>query len=273
MTVRPGFIETLACAQQRNNSLLCVGLDPQAEKIANYGVDLTGFLRAIVDATADQVCAYKPQFAHFAAMAAESALEEIIDYIHNQYPGIPVILDAKRGDIGSTAEKYAEEAFGRYAADAVTVNPYLGGDTLTPFLQYTDKGVVVLCKTSNPGSGELQNLVLDTGERLFERVARLAANQWNSHGNVLLVVGATWPQELARVRAIVGDMPLLIPGIGAQGGDLQQTLKHGLSANGDGLILSASRSILYAGDKGADFAEKARLACETINLAVQDMLA
>lgn len=266
------FVDTLTAAQQRHASLLCVGLDPQPDKIAGYGVSLGEFLRAIVDATADQVCAYKPQFAHFAALSAEHELQEIIEYIHTRHPGIPVILDAKRGDIGSTAEKYSIEAFDRYGADAVTVNPYLGGDTLQPFLQRADKGVIILCKTSNPGSGEIQNLPLTAGGRLFEHVAQLAAKQWNANGNVMLVVGATWPQELARVRAIVGDMPLLIPGIGAQGGDLWQTLKYGLTATGEGLVLSASRSVLYAGKNPGNFAEKARQAAEAINLACQDIL-
>ncbi len=266
-----GFIERLTSAQQQNASLLCVGLDPQPEKLAQYKVNLGGFLRRIVDATADQVCAYKPQFAHFAALSAETELQAIIEYIHQQYPHIPVILDAKRGDIGSTAERYAAEAFDRYRADAVTVNPYLGGDTLQPFLQRAEKGVIVLCKTSNPGSGEIQNLQLAAGGTVFEQVARLAAKQWNGNNNVMLVVGATWPQELARVRRLVGDMPLLVPGIGAQGGDLRQTLKYGLTAEGSGLVLSASRSVLYAGDGPENFAEKARLACETINLSVQEL--
>jgi len=273
VTSQPGFIDKLAAAQQKNASLLCVGLDPLPEKIQQYGVSLGEFLRAIVDATADLVCAFKPQHAHFAALAAEDELQDIIGYIHTKYPSIPVILDAKRGDIGSTAEKYAQEAFDRYRADAVTVNPYLGGDALQPFLQRSDKGVIVLCKTSNPGSGEIQNLSLADGTRVFEQVAHLACEKWNTNNNVMLVVGATWPEELARVRAIVGDMPLLIPGIGAQGGDLRQTLKYGLTAEGAGLVLSASRSVLYAGDSPGNFAEKARLAAEAIKLAAQDIVA
>lgn len=273
MTSPTGFLEKLATAQRSNASLLCVGLDPQPEKIARYGVSLGEFLRAIVEATADQVCAFKPQFAHFAALSAEDELQAIIEYIHTKHPAIPVILDAKRGDIGSTAEKYAAEAFDRYGADAVTVNPYLGGDTLQPFLQRRDKGVIVLCKTSNPGSGEIQNLELADGSRLFQQVARLASKKWNGNQNVMLVVGATWPEELAQVRAIVGDMPLLIPGIGAQGGDLRKTLKYGLTADGTGLVLSASRSVLYAGDAPHNFAPKARLAAEAIRLAAQDIIA
>ena len=194
----------------------------------------------IIDATAGYACCYKAQFAHFAAVGAEAELQLTIDYI--QSLGIPVILDAKRGDVGSTGDFYAREAFDRYHADAVTANPYMGGDSLKPLLEREDKGVLLLCRTSNPGGTDLQNLVLATGEQLFERVAELAANQWNKNSNVGLVVGATQPEELARVRQITGDMTLLLPGIGAQGGDIKASLAAG---QGGGLIISASRSILY----------------------------
>ena len=188
-------------------------------------------------------------------------LQQIIEHIHQQHPAIPVILDAKRGDIGSTAEQYANEAFIRYQADAVTVNPYMGGDTIEPYTQFKNKGVVVLCKTSNAGSGELQNLTLASGETLFQRVAQQATDHWNENLNVLLVVGATYPEELAQIRGIVGDMPLLIPGIGAQGGDVQATLQAGLRADGLGLIISSSRGIIYAGDRADNFAAAAKDAC------------
>ena len=256
------FVDSLAQAQQRNHSLVCVGLDPDPAK---FPVHLRGnpdavfaFNRAIIDATADLVCCYKPQIAHFAALGAEDALERCIAYIHAQHPGIPVILDAKRGDIGSTAERYAAEAFDRYRADAVTVNPYLGRDSVQPFLDRADKGVVLLCRTSNPGARDFQDL--DCGGRpLYQHVAETVARDWNRHRNCLLVVGATWPQELAQVRALVGDMPFLVPGVGAQGGDVQAILEHGQAGNGGGLAISSSRAILYAGSDG-DFADAARRA-------------
>lgn len=257
------FIQRLEQRQREANSLLCVGLDPQPDKLAALGVDLATWLKDIVDATAEYACAFKPQIAHFSAMAAEQHLADIIQYIHRNHPDIPVILDSKRGDIGSTAERYAEEAFERYRADALTASPYLGGDTLTPYTQYKDKGVVVLCKTSNPQSGQLQDLVLQSGQALFLHVAKLAAEQWNNNNNVMLVVGATYPEQLKAIRERVGDMPLLIPGIGAQGGDLAATLNAGLRADGLGLMISASRSIIYAGND-ADYAQKAGLAAEQL---------
>lgn len=256
------FIERLAAAQIRNESLLCVGLDPEIERfppaLAGNPSPIFQFNKAIVDATADLVCAYKPQFAHYAACEAEDQLERTIDYIHRVYPHLPVILDAKRGDIGNTAERYAIEAFERYGADAVTVNPYLGGDSLEPFLRRADRGVIVLCRTSNPGALDLQDL--PTGARkVYQVVAELAARRWNGQGNCMLVVGATFPRELAEVRAIVGDMPLLVPGVGAQGGSVQQVIESGQTAAGGGLVVSASRSILYA-RSDADFAAAARTA-------------
>jgi orotidine-5'-phosphate decarboxylase len=261
-----GFIQTLTEAWHRNDSLVCVGLDPEIERfprhLAAQGSPIFQFNKAVIDATADLVCAYKPQFAHYAAYEAEDQLERTIEYIHKTHPGVPVILDSKRGDVGNTAERYAIEAFERYGADAVTVNPYLGGDSLEPFLRREDKGVIVLCRTSNPGARDLQDLKV--GERaLYQVVAELAAQRWNSRGNCLLVVGATYPQELAQVRALVGDMPLLVPGVGAQGGDVTQAVRSGQTANGTGLIISSSRGILYAA-QGENFASAARSATEKL---------
>ena len=264
------FIQQLEQAQDNNQSLVCVGLDPNQQKIDALGVDLLTWLQNMVAATAAHVCAFKPQIAYFAALKAEDELTQIIQYIHHNYPNIPVILDAKRGDIGSTAEQYATEAFSRYQADAVTVNPYMGGDTIEPYTRFKDKGVVVLCKTSNAGSGELQNLQLADGRTLFQTVAHKASSDWNKNHNLLLVVGATYPEELAQIRQTVGDMPLLIPGIGAQGGDVEATLKAGLRTDGKGLIISSSRGIIYAGDTAKNYAAAAEQACvelkETINL-------
>jgi orotidine-5'-phosphate decarboxylase len=215
-----------------------------------------GFCRAIVDATAEFACAFKPQIAHFAALGAEGALQRLIAHIHAAHPGLPVILDSKRGDIGSTAQRYAVEAFDRYAADAVTVNPYLGRDSVQPFLDHADKGVVILCRTSNPGAGDLQDLVVD-GRPLYQHVAEKIAREWNAHGNCALVVGATWPEQLREVRAIVGsDVPFLVPGVGAQGGDVAAVVGNAKTADGTGLIVSSSRAILYA-SRGDDFAEAA----------------
>ncbi|MGA9342977.1 MAG: orotidine-5'-phosphate decarboxylase [Rhodanobacteraceae bacterium] len=265
------FQQTLADAWQRNDSLICVGLDPEIGRFPaalQHDADaIFSFCRAIVDATADLVCAFKPQIAHFAAHSAEDALRRVIAHIHAQHPGIPVILDAKRADIGSTAQHYASEAFDRYAADAVTVNPYLGRDAIEPFLSRADKGVVVLCRTSNPGARDLQDLKVG-GRKLYQHVAHIVAHEWNGNGNCMLVVGATYPEELGDVRRIVGNMPLLVPGVGAQGADLEQALRHGLTAAGNGLVISSSRAILYAGD-GADYAAAARAAALSLRDAVR----
>jgi len=265
-----GFTQRLARVWETNDSLVCVGLDPEIERfpsqIRGEPSPIFHFNKAVIDATADLVCAYKPQFAHYAAYEAEDQLERTIEYVHRAYPAVPVILDAKRGDIGNTAERYAIEAFERYGADAVTVNPYLGGDSLEPFLRHADKGVVVLCRTSNPGAGDLQDL--DVGSRpLYQVVAELAATRWNSRGNCLLVVGATYPRQLAEVRGLVGDMPLLVPGVGAQGGDVAQAVQSGQTRSGTGLIVSSSRAILYA-SAGADFARAARAATETLRMQI-----
>jgi orotidine-5'-phosphate decarboxylase len=264
------FTEQLAAAWQKNDSQLCVGLDPDPAKFPAHlkGRDdaIFEFCKTIVDATAALVCSFKPQIAYFAARRAEDQLEALIAHIHERHPGIPVILDAKRGDIGSTAEQYAVEAFERFKADAVTVNPYMGRDSVEPYLAFPDKGVILLCRTSNAGGSDLQFLDVG-GEKLYERVARLAAEQWNTTGQIGLVVGATFPAEIARVRAIVGEMPLLVPGIGAQGGDIEATVKAGRTAAGTGLMINSSRAILYAG-KGEDYASAARLAARETRDAI-----
>src|SRR3984893_9137030 len=264
------FIDNLAGGWERSISLVCVGLDPGIERfsrhIAAQPSPIFQFNKAIIDATADLVCAYKPQFAHYAAYEAEDQLERTIEYIHRSYPGIPVILDSKRGDVGNTAERYAIEAFERYGADAVTVNPYLGSDSLEPFLKHADKGVIILCRTSNPGARDLQDLQVG-GRKLYQVVADLAAREWNSRGNCLLVVGATYPRELAEVRTLVGDMPLLVPGVGAQRGDVAQVVQNGQTAQGTGLIISSSRGILYA-SSGEDFAGAARAATQQLRAEI-----
>ncbi len=266
------FIERLERSWARSDSLLCVGLDPEIERfpqhIAAHASPIFQFNKAIIDATADLACAFKPQFAHYAAYEAEDQLQRTVEYIHTAYPDVPVILDAKRGDVGNTAERYAIEAFERYEADAVTVNPYLGADSLEPFLKRADRGVIVLCRTSNSGARDLQDLpVGDGGRRLYHVVAELAARQWNTRGNCLLVVGATYPKELAQVRALVGTMPLLVPGVGAQGGDVAAAVRNGQTTAGTGLIVNSSRGILYA-SRGEDFAVAARTAAETLRAQI-----
>jgi orotidine-5'-phosphate decarboxylase len=259
------FYQQLQSAWASQGSMLCVGFDPDPKRLP---ASLQGkpegifeFCREIADATADLVCSFKPQFAYFASQRAEAQLEKLIRHLKDQYPHIPVILDSKRGDIGSTADHYALEAFDRYGADAITVSPYMGFDTIEPYLKHTGKGVIVLCRTSNPGGSDLQFLnVSPTGEPLYLHVAKLAASQWNSSGQIGLVVGATFPEEITKVRAIVGDMPLLIPGIGAQGGDIEATVKAGAVSGkpGTGMIINSSRAILYA-SSGNDFAQAARI--------------
>jgi orotidine-5'-phosphate decarboxylase len=260
------FVQRIQQAWTTADTLLCVGLDPDPARLPAHlaGADnpMFEFGRAIVDATADLVCAFKPQIAFYGAARAEDQLEMTIDHIRHHHPEVPVILDAKRGDIGSTAEMYAREAFERYRADAVTVNPYLGFDALAPFLAHADKGVVILCRTSNVGARDLQDFD-SKGRKLYQIVAEKAARDWNVHGNVMLVVGATYPEELAQVRAIVGDMPILVPGVGAQGGDVAAVVANGATAGGAGLVINASRAILYAGG-GSDYAQAARAAARKL---------
>ncbi|WP_153101385.1 orotidine-5'-phosphate decarboxylase [Paraburkholderia hayleyella] len=260
----PSFIQTLRQSWQQTNSLLCVGLDPDPAKfpgaLAHRADAIFEFCREIVDATAPYASSFKPQIAYFAAHRAEDQLEQLIAHIHLRHPGLPVILDAKRGDIGSTAEQYAREAFERYRADAVTVNPYMGFDSIEPYLAHPGKGVIVLCRTSNPGGSDLQFLDV-AGRPLYQAVAQLAAEKWNASGELGLVVGATFPQEIEIVRRMVGEMPLLIPGIGAQGGDVEATVRAGRSALGAGMLINSSRAIIYA-SKGDDFAEAAAQAAQ-----------
>lgn len=269
------YLALQASAWKQSRSMLCVGLDPDLARMPKPLADLEPaqatlrFCTGIVDATARWACAFKPQIAYFAAARAEAQLEALIDHIHRHHPGIPVVLDAKRGDIGATAEKYAVEVFERYNADAVTVSPFMGFDSIEPYLKGRDRGVYVLCRTSNPGGSDLQSLEVaakqgdkshaGAAERLYERVARLAAGPWNTNGQLGLVVGATFPDELARVRALAGKLPLLVPGIGAQGGDIERSVKAGMTADGFGMLVNSSRAILYAGS-GEDWAQAAAAA-------------
>jgi orotidine-5'-phosphate decarboxylase len=257
------FTTKLAAAWAKNNSLLCVGLDPDIEKlpafIKNQDEPFFAFNKAIIDATADSVCAFKPNVAFYEALGTSGIeqLKKTSSYIHETYPDIPVILDAKRADIGNTNDAYVTHIFDYLAMDAVTLHPYLGGEALQPFLARKDKGCIVLCRTSNPGAGELQDLLVD-GKPLYEHVARQVAETWNLQGNCQLVVGATYPAEMKAIRQIVGDdMAFLVPGIGAQGGDVEQAVKAGVTSKGDGLIINSARGIIYASN-GEDFAEAAR---------------
>jgi orotidine-5'-phosphate decarboxylase len=256
------FIKQLQQAQQAHDSMLCVGLDPEPAKFPGAWrgdvARIFDFCAAIVDATKAQACAFKPQIAYFAAHRAEDQLERLIAHIHDQAPGVPVILDAKRGDIGATAEMYAREAFERYRADALTLSPFMGFDSIEPYMRHAGKGLILLCRTSNAGGSDLQAQRLDSGERLYEHIARLAAGPWNRDGQLGLVVGATFPAEIARVRELAPRLPLLIPGIGAQGGDAAATVRAGWrgSPHPGPIIVSSSRAILYA-SAGADFAAAA----------------
>ena len=254
------FRAKLSARWRAADSLLCVGLDPDPERfpasLRGSGDAIFRFCREIVDATAELACAFKPQIAYFAAARAENQLEQLIAHIHREHPQVPVILDAKRGDIGATAEHYAREAFERYGADAVTLSPYMGKDSIEPFLAYADRGAFLLCRTSNAGGADLQMLDV-AGVPLYQRVATMAADEWNTGGQLGLVVGATYPAELARVRSLVGDMPLLVPGIGVQGGDVAASVAAGQTPDGTGMVINSSRAILYAG-AGLDYAERAR---------------
>ena len=261
------FIEQLRQAQQQNQSLLCVGLDPEPARLpAGVARDAQGiydFCVAIAEATHDLACAFKPQIAYFAAHRAEGELERLIARLRQIAPLVPVILDAKRGDIGSTAEQYAREAFERYGADAVTLSPFMGFDSVEPYLRYAGKGAFLLCRTSNPGGDDLQNqrLADQPGQpRLYEHVARLVQGPWNTNGQLGLVVGATYPAEIERVRALAPTVPLLIPGVGAQGGDARATVRAGWRPDGP-IVVNSSRAILYA-SSGADFAQAARAAAQ-----------
>jgi len=257
------FTDMLRAAGTQNQSMLCVGLDPEPSRFPlawrGDARRIYEFCAAIVDATADLVVAFKPQIAYFAAHRAEDQLEQLMAHMRVRAPQVPIILDAKRGDIGSTAEQYAREAFERYGADAVTLSPFMGFDSVQPYLQYPGKGAFLLCRTSNPGGDDLQNQRLASIEGqplLYEHVARLAQGPWNLNGQLGLVVGATYPAEIERVRAIAPTVPLLIPGVGAQGGDALATVRAGWRPDGP-IIVNSSRAILYA-SSGEDFAEAAR---------------
>ena len=260
------FIDKLNAVWRRNRSMVCVGLDPDLTKLPellrHQTMPIFEFNRAIIDATAPYVCAYKPQAAYYAGQDADDQLKMTIDYLHERYPDIPVILDVKRGDIGSTAAQYALEAFERYRADAVTVNPYMGTDALKPFLDYADRGVIILCRTSNPNSGDLQNLVCG-GKMVYEHVALLARDKWNYNNNVALVIGATYPEELKHVRGLCPEMPFLVPGVGAQGGDVEKVVRFGCDANGGGLAINSSRGIIYA-DRSENFGAAAGAAARQL---------
>lgn len=253
------FNEKLRAAQVGNKSFLCVGLDPDPSQIP-IG-DVASFLRAIIEATADLVCAYKPNLAFFEALGSRG-MAVLTETLADVPKGIPVIADGKRNDIPSTARFYAQALFDVYGFDGATVNPYLGSDALEPFLGYADRGIFVLCRNSNPGAADLQDLVLADGRRLYEAVAELARG-WNSRGNVGLVLGATWPQEVARVRALCPEMTLALVGVGAQGADVAATVAAALDSQGQGFIISSSRQVLYAAG-GKEFAKAARRAAQAL---------
>lgn len=245
------FTEQLQRAWTEQNSLLTLGLDPDPsrfpEEFKNSSTAIYDFCTGVVDACAPYVSAFKPQIAYFSSVNAEDQLAKLCAYIKQKHPKLPIVLDAKRGDIGSTARHYALEAFERYGADAVTLSPYMGMDSVEPYFEWSDKGVIILCRTSNPGGSDLQFTNLADGTPLYLHVAKLVAEQWNqATGQCALVVGATFPEEIAKVRAVVGDMPLLIPGIGTQGGDIPATVKAGMNSVGTGMMINSSRAILYA---------------------------
>ena len=266
MTKPLTFLDMLSAAERQNDSMLCVGLDPEPTRFpGRFKGDsnkIYDFCAAIVDATADLVIAFKPQIAYFAAHRAEGQLERLMEHMRRVAPQVPIILDAKRGDIGSTAEQYAIEAFERYGADAVTLSPFMGFDSVAPYLnpvKYAGKGAFLLCRTSNPGGDDLQNqrlAVVEGQPLLYEHIARLAQGPWNLNGQLGLVVGATYPAEIERVRTVAPTLPLLIPGVGAQGGDAVATVRAGWRP-GAPIIVNSSRAILYA-SSGDDFAAAAR---------------
>jgi orotidine-5'-phosphate decarboxylase len=263
------FQEKLQAAVAKNNSLLCVGLDPDLEKLPDIvrskPQPLFEFNKAIIDATADLACTFKPNPAFYEAHGAEGVtqLKMTADYLRQNYPDIPILLDTKRADIGNSNLGYAKYAFEYIQADAITLPPYMGGESLQPFFERKDKGFFILVRTSNPGSGEFQDLMVD-GKPLYENVAESVVSKWNQNGNCMLMVGATYPKELADLRQIAGgDMPILIAGLGAQGGDVKEAIEAGIGNNGQGLVANASRSIIFASE-GNDFAEAARTAAKQL---------
>ena len=252
--------------------MLCVGLDPDLarmpEGLGRSVADIEKFCMEIIKATAEYACAFKPQIAYFAANRAEAALENILAYANEVAPHATTILDAKRGDIGATAKQYAIEAFERYQADSVTLSPYMGSDSVEPYHAYPDRGLFLLCRTSNPGGNDLQFLNTEQQRPLYQTVAEMATTRWNPHQQVGLVVGATYPDEILQVRNLIGDAPLLVPGIGAQGGDLLNTVKNGLCKKGWGLLINSSRAILYA-DSSAQYAVAAAAEARRTRDAIQ----
>jgi orotidine-5'-phosphate decarboxylase len=261
------FIDKLLAASRRNKSLLCVGLDPDPESMPKLGI--LEFNKAIIDATADLVCVYKPNLAFYEASGIEGfkALQKTVEHIPDH---IPIIGDAKRGDIGNTAKAYAKALFVTFGFDAATVNPYLGFDSVEPFVGYNEKGVFILCRTSNPGAVDFQSLADARGTPLYEAVAR-KAKEWNVHGNIGLVVGATYTEELKTIRQLCPEMPILIPGIGAQGGDLASTVRYGVDAQGEKAIIAVSRQILYA-SREKDFAQAARQKAQELRDSINELV-
>ena len=256
------FIQKLTEAITQNNSLLCVGLDPDLEKLPEHikqGPDpLFTFNKAIIDATGDLVCAFKPNSAFYEAFGPDGIrqLKQTIDYIKQHYPHVVTILDAKRADIGNTNNGYVQFIYDYLGFDSVTLHPYLGHEALQPFLERSDKGAIILCRTSNPGASEFQDLIVD-GRPIYEHVAEAVKKTWNTHNNCLLVVGATYPAEMKTIRQLVGDMPFLVPGVGAQGGDIAAVMAAGVDSQGQGMMINSGRAIMYA-SSGKDFAEAAR---------------
>ena len=273
------FIEKLK-NKWNEGKFVCVGLDgdynllPKSVKDGSKETSIFNFNKAIIDSTSDLVSAYKPQVAHYeeAGLDGWSALSKTIKYLNESCPDIPVILDAKRGDIGATNKHYSKAIFDNLGFDAVTVNPYLGKESLEPFLTYKNKGIIILVRTSNPGAKEIQDLVIEgEGAPLYQHLAKIIASDWNYNHNCGVVVGSTYPEELKKVREIIGDMPILIPGIGTQGGDLEAAVKNGINSQKQGIIISSSRSIIYA-SSGEDFAEAARIETEKLHNQITNIL-
>lgn len=268
------FDQKIRAAMTKNNSLVCVGLDADLDKlpphIASSPSPLFEFNKAIIDATADLVCSYKPNSAFYEALGGDGMkqLKQTADYLHENYPDIPIILDAKRADIGNTNNGYVHLAYDYLGMDAVTLHPYLGKEALEPFLSREDKGSIILCRTSNPGAAEFQDLISE-GKPLYEHVAEAVATSWNTHNNCMLVVGATYPDEMKQIRSIVGDMLFLVPGVGAQGGDVEAIMKAGIDSKKQGMIISSSRGIIYA-SSGEDFAEAARNETKKLQIEINN---
>ncbi|AGF46833.1 orotidine-5'-phosphate decarboxylase [Candidatus Kinetoplastibacterium desouzaii TCC079E] len=270
------FIDKLEKSFEETKSLLQIGLDPNPNlfphELRHKKNSILDFCIGIVDATAEYACSFKPQIAYFSANRAEEQLEELCSYIKNKYPNLPIVLDSKRGDIGSTAENYAIEAFERYKVDALTVNPFLGFDSIIPYMEWKDKGIIVLCRTSNPSGSDLQFLQLNNGLLLYEYIAKLVSKEWNKNNQFGLVVGATYPKELSIVRKIIGErMPILIPGIGFQGGDIKSTVLSSINQKGNGIIINSSRSILYASNND-NWKESASFAAKSLRDSINNII-